>query len=530
MTAQRHLRASVALAAYAEPLLEGRRVLVFGDASSGLAEQLVDRGARLVNVFDPERARVAEAAARGLLPNVSVAPLDDGPLAVRDAAFDLALVDNLVALGDPKKLLERLRRALAPRGAALIASPNPEVSFRLLAEPGPAGLDYYALYDLIAAEFDSVRMLGQTPFVGYAVVDLAAQDEDPAPTLDTGLLPTGAEEPDYFLALASARPLELEAFHIIQVPFRSVVGGGRARELEAQLSGLRRAEHAARERAEGLQARVEQLEQRAPEPQASSAQLAQHEAWIGELERRATAADERADEAEGALETERAEFAARLAERTQELQELVERLAARDAQLMELGAQLAARDAQLVELGAQLAARDAQLVELGAQLAARDAQLAELGAQLAARDAQLGERATQQETLTARLARVEGELEAERQRSADPDPSLGADVQALEAALKERGERVAQLQAELRSSEQLGRELLLELETLRLPEPSLEPPAAAEPSAGMTSRLAELETELTAARWRVTELQARSATAAERQAALERARAAALAR
>ena len=48
-------------------------------------------------------------------------------------------------------------------------------------------------------------MIGQAPFVGYAVAELSA--EDPEPTIDSSLAESEGKEPDWFLALASDRPL-----------------------------------------------------------------------------------------------------------------------------------------------------------------------------------------------------------------------------------------------------------------------------------------------------------------------------------
>lgn len=59
-----------ALAVYAESLADGRRVVVFGEATLGLGERLVELGARTV---------------------VEVVPGDDVG-ALRSRAFDLALV------------------------------------------------------------------------------------------------------------------------------------------------------------------------------------------------------------------------------------------------------------------------------------------------------------------------------------------------------------------------------------------------------------------------------------------------------
>ncbi|MEB2322651.1 MAG: hypothetical protein OZ921_09060, partial [Sorangiineae bacterium] len=279
------LRASVALAAYAEPLLEGRRAIVFGDASSGLAEQLLERGARLVHVYDADAPRLAEAAARNGSRNVAFAPLAEGGLAVREGAFDVAFIENLSAFEDVSEVLRHAKRALSPRGALLAAAPNPEARLRLLAEPAPAStaLDYYALYDAASATFAEVRMLGQAPFVGYAVVDFAPEGE-PAPSFDAGFVPGGAEEPEWFIALCSEREVRLDEFALIELPFRAT----RERERPATREPAR----------ELAPMRAELAELRA--------ELERREAWITQVEARAEAADTRADQAQAELEERRA--------------------------------------------------------------------------------------------------------------------------------------------------------------------------------------------------------------------------------
>lgn len=232
------LTPSIVLASYAEPVLDGRRAIVFGDASSPLAEELIGRGARSVHVCDGEPARAAESAARNRSRQISIVPLADADVAVREGAFDVAIVDDLSSAADAAALLKQARRALSPRGVAFVASPNPDVKRPLL--PRTTGADassalgYYELYDKVAAEFQDVRMLGQTPFVGYAVVDFAPAGELEV-ELDSDLLPTGAEEPEWFIAVAAREPAELSAFSIVQLPASRVVGAGTDDKLASEL-------------------------------------------------------------------------------------------------------------------------------------------------------------------------------------------------------------------------------------------------------------------------------------------------------
>jgi hypothetical protein len=118
---------------------------------------------------------------------------------------------------------------------------------------GVVALDYYALYDAAKAEFEHVRMLGQAPFVGYVVAEFAPEGS-PEPSLDTAFVPGGAEEPELFLAVASEQPIELEAFAVVQLPYRSVLAGsGREREEPRRTRG---AEQAARNKLAELEAEL----------------------------------------------------------------------------------------------------------------------------------------------------------------------------------------------------------------------------------------------------------------------------------
>ncbi len=192
------------LVAYAEALCSGARILLVGDALGGIAEQLVARGARLVPRArrGGRRAQAAQRTDR----TISFGSLNDGSFALREGFFDLGLVESLAAHSDPKAVLAALSRLLTPRGTALVATPNLEARRPLLgsdvgSEARTPGIDYYALYDAVGAHFARVRMLGQVPFVGYALVDFATEGE-PSVVFDASLVPSPGEEPDYFVAAA----------------------------------------------------------------------------------------------------------------------------------------------------------------------------------------------------------------------------------------------------------------------------------------------------------------------------------------
>jgi len=373
MTEPSSLEPSIALAAYAEPLASNRRVLVFGNALALLPLQLLERGARSVHVSDPDAARVSEAAARNRSTQITFSNLADSDLALQAGAFDLALIDNLGAF-NALSVLRTAKRAVGSRGVAVVACPNPEAAFPLLRtnNPSATSLDYYALYDAVAAEFEHVRMLGQTPFVGYAIADFSASGE-PEPALDTSFVPGGAEEPDSFIALASSHEVKLDEFAVIQLPTRRLLSSVAAPAPAAVVDGA--------------------------QSKAREAELSRLNQWIKELESRASTAAERHTQATlktqhdkelsalraelSALRTQssnlRAESSALRAEsntRQSELSRVTSELSQLTAQVARLGSELSERERQLVEQtekveqgsSAELAEFERQLVERGGEI------------------------------------------------------------------------------------------------------------------------------------------------------------------
>jgi hypothetical protein len=211
---------ALVLGVYGEELANGARAAIFGSATLGLADELVLRGARLVHVYDTDAARVAEATAQAHDRSIFYGTLpDSGDVGVRDGAFDLVVVPDLSFAADKSALLALARRVLSPSGAALIASPNTDATSPLIAVPeSGTALGYYELYEAVAEHFSSVRMLGQAPFVGYAVAEFSV--EDPEPTIDTSLAESEGKEPDWFVVLASDRSIRLDPFALIELPKR----------------------------------------------------------------------------------------------------------------------------------------------------------------------------------------------------------------------------------------------------------------------------------------------------------------------
>jgi hypothetical protein len=480
MTELSSLEPSIALCAYAEPLASNRRVLVFGNALGALAVQLLERGARAVHVCDANAVRAAEATARNRSTQISFSSVADSDLSLQAGAFELSLVENLGQF-DAVSIVKKAKRAVGSRGVALVACPNAEAATPLLRAGAPeaTSLDYYALYDVVAAEFEHVRMLGQTPFVGYAIADFSATGE-PEPALDTSFVPGGAEEPDWFIALASNHDVRLDEFSVIQLPTKRLLGSMRPAAVAPAAAVAPRAPVAP------------------PAPaapvvnEAHVAELQRLNQWIKELESRSSTADERADHAETELEELKGKLDA-------ERKKLDTERAKLDTERTGFGTERASFGTERASFGTTKATLDKDVAALRAQLADKDRLLTERDRQLADKDRLLTERDRQLADKDRLLTERDRQLADQR---SEVEQASKSDLAELERQLVERGTEVRKLEQDVRTAERTGRELVRELARSNAGQSK----AA---SADLDLRLAEREADLQAAAWTIESLSLR---------------------
>jgi chromosome segregation ATPase len=308
-------------------------------------------------------------------------------------------------------------------------------------------------------------MLGQTPFVGYAVVDFATEGT-PEPSLDTAFVPGGAEEPEWFIALASPAPIRLDEYTVVQSPLRAVALAPRGADSASELMRASDGERRARDRmaaieaeANELRARLRALESRAPDAGLVTElrkELQKRDVWIAELEARAGVADARADEAEARLEQER-ERQAQVAE-TQEIPVagLEHELDAARAEIETLRARVDEQATRIAEL------TDAEPVssETEDEIGALERQLADRGSEVRRLERELAETERvgrlllrEVEDLSEINAAREADLEAARwtlesvEGRAEADPELAARLEQALGGLQSRSVLLAQLRA-----------------------------------------------------------------------------------
>ena len=493
-----------ALCVYAEPLVQGRRVLVIDDASRGLGARLLELGARLVHAYDPSASRAREAAAdapRAL----TVRELPAGDFEVREGAFDVAVVPDLAMFAEPAALLARVRRLLGAEGVMLVAAENAEARPRQAgATGGPRAVDYYELYDLVALQFASVRMIGVVPFVGVALAELGIQG-DPEVSVDTQLAGE-ADPPHLFVALASQDDRRLAEYAIVQLPSSALVARPSERAALTEHVALAEAQLRASVLTAQLEealARGEGAEESERERRALALQLqASFEAHVAQLKEAEARAAEHYRRAERVTHDARQQEEELLHERRVRARLELEIVALRDrpdagaAEDRASSLQVALRAAEeaafllrgrLGDAEARAGTLEEQVLVLAAALEqtrvpqVRPEQLAELGrraegaeARAAAIEAQLGRRAEAAEAraraLEAELARraegAEARAAALEAELATISESHATELVSLETALRERGKTLSALEHEVVRRQRLIEELVSSLEEL----------------------------------------------------------------
>jgi chromosome segregation ATPase len=513
--------------AYLQGLFVHRRVLLVSD-NPAVLDFLIERRARYVCAVSENEAAAASwpAVDGGQEREIKSMPLSD--LAFRDGMFDLVLVTDLTTVREPAAFLNEARRVVGPRGHVAVASPNPGCDMPVGPPAAAPPLDYYELYDLLSAAFDSVQMIGVSGFLGYQVSDLGAADEDPAIAFDGTLLGEASEEIEWFLALCGSEQAQADPLAVIQIPLGSgQTGGTRIAGLEVELERARgelaeldgrlretRLELGTRGvRIETLEKEVEHERLRAEEARARAVQIAkQHddERKAQQAKRLDEEMGRRAAEAEVQGRLRQAELRLRQAEARAESAE-----ASRDGLVerrREDGAELDRLREQVENLERTREAAERREHDLAMELEGLRREAERAGARERNLEAEVGQRSVEIEDLRGQVAGLAGAGEERR-------AVLERELLELERRLEELGSSRREANLEVDRRERIIRDLVVQIEdgAARLG-------VAHEEAGALELRLREqddarreqerlvarLESELQAATWRTAELEARA--------------------
>jgi chromosome segregation ATPase len=431
----------LALYAYLEPLLTGRRVL---EISSGIG-----RGAGHEQSTQYLRALGARVVSVDRDASVQV-----------DDRFDVVIIPEAEELARRTGAFAALRKLLVDGGRVIVAAAN--------VDRGGEGVGYYDLQGAAAAHFAHVQMFGVTPFVGMGIVEFEGAVD--GLRIDSRLVKEGSEPPALYVAVAGTQVAPGLGYALVQLPFapietRLAAGGGGAAApgsalLREEIEELRgRVRRAAEDRA-ALDAEVTTLRRA----------LAEADESVVSLTRKTTAemsamAERLAAGVRGSVDTQpRAPGADVVAARDEadrlraKLAEAEARANAAELRLEEVGGAARQRQGELEDVLERLRLADSELararrnaarVEQEASAAAANTQaLAERDQAIAARDERIARLESEKQDLVWRLAELEDKLtatiaravrtEAARATAGQPDARGQTDVAWAPAASEAR--------------------------------------------------------------------------------------------
>jgi len=384
----------LALYAYLEPLLSGRRVL-----------EIRAPGARAAG---PEAGGAGDSAQYLRSLGARVVTVEGDASRVGDDRFDVVVVPEGELLANRGGAVAALRRLLVDGGRVIIAATNAD------REGAADGVGYYDLHAALATHFAHVQMLGVTPFLGMGIVEFEGAVD--GLRIDSRLVKEGSEPPAAYVAVAGTQVAPGLGYALVQLPFAP---------LEARVAGAGAAPGAGsavlREEIDELRARL----RRAAEDRAAL------DAEVASLRRALAEADE------SVLNLTR--------KTTAEMSAMADRLAAGlrtsiDGEARPPTADLvAARDeaerlrARLAEAEGRAGAAEQRLEEVGGGVRQREVELEDALERLRLADSEL-----------ARARRNAARFEQEAKASAGAAGALAERDQAIAA----RDERIARLEAD----------------------------------------------------------------------------------
>jgi SAM-dependent methyltransferase len=205
---------------YLVDLLPGKRVLEVGCGVGFGAQFLANHGAGRVVGVDRSLRRVTEARARHRQTNLEFRCEEPGSIELEDGSFDCIFVPEGVDLLRRRSVLAELRRLLVRQGHLVLCGGSAD------RRGAPGGASFYEFRERLERLFAPVRMIAQTPFVGFSLIEYGDDAGSPGIELDTSLLELsgGEPEPCDYVAVCGGSAGSLRGFTVVQVPDRDGVG------------------------------------------------------------------------------------------------------------------------------------------------------------------------------------------------------------------------------------------------------------------------------------------------------------------
>ncbi|HXI60116.1 MAG TPA: methyltransferase domain-containing protein [Polyangia bacterium] len=452
------------LYAYLEPVFAGKRVLEVGCGAGAGAEYLLAHGADRVVGVDADPAAIEQARARHRRSNLDFRLSSNlAELPPLGETFDVVVIPEAEVLIRRPGIVAAWKRLLADGGRVIVSVASADRGRG--ASVGLAdGVGYYEVADALGGQFSRVRMFGQTPFLGFGMIEFEGAPQELH--VDSRLVDGGAEPASRYLAVGGTDEVLGLGYALVQVPFapfEATLAGresGAALRLQPPEGGpssnerrLEESERRLRSRLEESEGRVTELRRRIDDATAQSDSALRITRAQGEEIEELRGRLRRASEDRAALDGEIAKLRRALADADELVLGLTRKTAEEMAAVTQRLRLPSDGDPSRSQLAEYAALRD-DADRLRATLVETEARASAAEQRLEAVAASERERKEEADDLRARLRRAEETAARERRevgalqekvRAADAEAHL---LEEREQALSARDERIAQLESE----------------------------------------------------------------------------------
>jgi peptidoglycan hydrolase CwlO-like protein len=205
---------------YLEPALAQRRLLVLGRDAGQMAPALERMGAAHVRTHAPDEGRSLPWDLGGLRGKRD-ADLGSS-LPVRRGEVDIVFIPDLAEVQDYRALLGETARVLDRHGLLVLSVRNAECTVPVSEtglEEWPEVWSLDSLEQLLGQYFTHVELVGQSPFLGYAMASYDPARGRRGVRLDTSLMRSQGEDPEFMVAVCGHEsPAEPLSNALFQVP------------------------------------------------------------------------------------------------------------------------------------------------------------------------------------------------------------------------------------------------------------------------------------------------------------------------
>lgn len=200
---------------YLVDLVPGKRVLEVGCGTGFGAQFLASHGAGRVVAVDRSARKVSDARSRYRQSNLEFRCEEPGSIEMEDASFDCVFVPDGVEVLRRRSVLGELRRLLAADGHLVVCGASAD------RRGARGGASFYEFRERLERMFSPVRMIAQTPFVGFSLVEYGDEAAPLGVQVDTSLGELEAGEPeacDYVAVCGGPPGTRLRDWCLVQVP------------------------------------------------------------------------------------------------------------------------------------------------------------------------------------------------------------------------------------------------------------------------------------------------------------------------